>query len=171
MADYSNDAAKKKRIQTLVAQARARKGNMPPLKVVIPKEALPAKATEDQYNQLLASVVLYGTHSWYIGRLDLPPETKVDWDGVQCRDRWIEYTGRLSHPDLEKILADVNSCMSAAGGAAIAAGLLTGNFASAVAAFKASLIGCLEVKGISWAHEIGIWIDQDQKSGDWHYCF
>ncbi|MET3441371.1 hypothetical protein ABIC94_002129 [Variovorax paradoxus] len=165
------DEERARRVEELVKRAKSqlKAGRMPEIDAVVPKEALQDDYTADDYLKLCASVVLFGTHSWYIGRIDLPPETKVEWDGLRCRDVWMEFNGKVSHPDVDSIIGELQDCMGVAVAAAIAAGLV--NLAAAAAAFKEALIACLISKGVEITKDFAAWIDAKTEKGSWHYCF
>lgn len=171
MAGKEKNAAKQKALDQYVEQAKAKKSTMPDPDIEIPFDAISEDGGEDDVLRAIGQVVLFGVHRWYITRLDMLPESKWTPSGPKCRNVWKEYHGNLSHPDIDAIRDDINECMKAAVLAAIGAGLLTGNIAAAGAAFKASIIACLKAKGVAWASEITIWIDEDTKKGSWKYCF
>lgn len=170
MANKNVDKAKQDRIQDLVKALKNKAGKGPGLETYLPQTAFETGSSNDDKLRVLAQVALFGTHRWYIGRIDLPAETKFDWDGARCRDHWFEFDGVLSHPDLEAILGDVQDCMSVAVAAAIAAGLSVGGLVAITAAFKSALYACLSAKGISWADQITVYVETTEKRGDWHWC-
>lgn len=122
-------------------------------------------------NRFFAILGLFSDHQWYIGRMDLQPETMWE-NGLKCRDHWMDFIGHVAHPSIESIIDDVNDCIKGAIAAAIGVGLLTDGaaLAAASAAFKATLIGCLANKGITWANEINAWVEGEEKRGSWHWC-
>lgn len=170
MASKDKNVDKQKALDRYIAQARANKGTTADPDIAVPREAITDNPTEDDVLRAVGQAVLFGVHRWYITRVSLPDETKWTSGGLKCRSRWNEYHGNFSHPDIETIRDDINECMGAAVVAALGAGLITGNFAAGVAAFKVAIIACLEAKGIKWAKEISIWIEEEQRKGSWHYC-
>jgi len=169
-ANVVRNPAKQESIQKLIQSAIKDPNAMPPVQSVIPSYALPKDAKDSDRYRLLSSVVLYGIHTWYVGKIPLPDETKADWSGLYCRAHWTEFEGHVSHPDVDSIKNDIDGCLGAAAAAAIAAGLFTGDISSASAAFRTALIGCLQSKGISWANDLNIWVSPEDRRGDWHYC-
>jgi hypothetical protein len=170
MSERQKDPNKQAQLAKYIARARANPTYELDPEVAVPREAISENPSEEDILRAVGQVVLFGVHRWYITRLSFPDETKLTPTGLKCRARWNEYHGNFSHPDIDSIRDDINECMAAATAAALTAGLITGNFAAGVAAFKVSVVACLEIKGIKWASEISIWIDEDQRKGSWRYC-
>ena len=82
----------------------------------------------------------------------------------------------FSHPNISNVISDITDCCKAgAVAAAIAAiiGIIGGangaTGAVSLAVFKAAFYACMYAKGITWASEIGVDLDIENKScGGWH---
>jgi hypothetical protein len=164
------DRARQEKLRQHIQLATKDPKALPQLQTVVPSYALPKNASEADRIRLLSKVTLFGIHSWYVGRINLPDETKTEWSGLYCRAHWTEFNGHVSHPDADRIKNDISDCLGVAVSAAIGAGLFTGDIGVASAAFKVALIKCLESKGVSWAKDLEIWVDSKDERGDWHYC-
>lgn len=92
------------------------------------------------------------------------------------RDCGVDVYLVFSHPRIESVISDIADCSKVgAVAAAIAAiigvigGANGGTGAVSLAAFKAAFYPCMYTKGITWASEIGIALETENKScGRWY---
>ncbi|MFS0766018.1 hypothetical protein [Peribacillus phoenicis] len=91
--------------------------------------------------------------------------------GCYCKKRRVEGQcwAWFSHPKIEDIVGDIEECVRAAVTAAIIAAIWADPDA-ATPAFKATIVACLELKGIEWANEIGIGCYKHEERGQWIPC-
>jgi hypothetical protein len=83
----------------------------------------------------------------------------------------------FSHPNIDGVISDITDCCKAGAGAvaaaiaaiiSIIAGANGGTGAVSLAAFKGVFYACMYTKGITWASEIGVDLETENKScGSW----
>lgn len=168
------DREKAKRIQAFAAKLKKNPGGLDS-SPILHKSVFEGK-TLDEKLKIIATVGIYGTHTWYLTRVWFPDESMWDGDwndgdgvGLKCRSHWADIYGNVAHPDAEKIIADIRQCSEGALAAAMAVGFFV-NWGLAEATFKAELIRCLISKGIGWADQLSIWVSSEEGHGNWHWC-
>jgi hypothetical protein len=82
----------------------------------------------------------------------------------------------FSHPNISGVISDITDCCKAGAVAAAIAAIISiiggasgGTGAVSLGAFKAAFYACMYAKGITWASEIGVDLETENKScGGWH---
>lgn len=124
-------------------------------------------------------------HSFDLLTISNFPEVKTEWQnkcilriGGKCRASakvpvLYRRTSRLAlsvkicWPSEDDIIRAVEDCAKQAVAAGVLAGLITGSLQAAAAALKGYLISCLKSKGIGFADDISVGLQQVKRPGPW----
>ena len=92
------------------------------------------------------------------------------------RDCGVDIYLVFSHPNINRVISDITDCCKVGAVAAAIAAIMaaiagaSGSIgAVSLEAFKAAFYACMYKKGITWASEIGVDLETENKScGNWH---
>jgi hypothetical protein len=140
------------------------------------KELIAAAASEGVDEKSVVKpfvVILASRYRLFVGRAKWQ-EYRVHPKPV--RDCGVDIYLVFSHPNIDGVISDITDCCKAgavaaaiAAIAAIIAGANGGTGAVSLAAFKGVFYACMYTKGITWAAEIGVDLETENKScGNWH---
>lgn len=124
-------------------------------------------------------------HSFDLLTISNFPEAKTEWEnkcilriGGKCRASTkipilyrrtsrLVLSVRICWPSEDDIVSAVVDCARQAVAAGVLAGLISGSLQAAAAALKAYLIACLKSKGIGFADDISVSLQQLKREGTW----